>query len=86
MSKLIDFFSYLSSFITPWLSEISVAIIACVLVLFGGAINRFLRHYLANRGFVVRTFIFVIVNAFGYGLMIIKLSPLLAVYMAKLPT
>ena len=70
---------------TPWLAEVSTAIIACCLVVFGADINRFLRRYFAGRSFLLRTLIFVIVNAFGYGLIIIYLSPLLAQYMAKIP-
>ena len=85
MSKLIEFLSYLGSFIYPWLTEASTAIVACALVVFGADINRFLRRYLAGRSFIIRTLIFVVVNAFGYGLIIVKLSPLLAQYMALVP-
>jgi len=82
MSKLIEFLSYLGSFIYPWLTEVSTAIIACALVVFGSDINRFLRRYFTGRSFIILTFFFVLVNAFGYGLIIVKLSPLLAQYMA----
>ncbi|MCG9728582.1 MULTISPECIES: DUF3392 domain-containing protein [unclassified Shewanella] len=86
ISKAIEFFNYLGSFIYPWLAEVSTAIIACCLVVFGADINRFLRRYLAGRSFLLRTLIFVIVNAFGYGLIIIHLSPVLAQNMAKIPS
>ncbi len=86
MSKVIEFFNYLGSFIYPWLPEVSTAIVACCLVVFGADINRFLRRYFAGRSFLLRTLIFVIVNAFGYGLIIIHLSPLLAQNMAKIPS
>ncbi|MGS0676170.1 DUF3392 domain-containing protein [Shewanella sp. 30m-9] len=85
ISNAIEFLNYLGGFITPWLAEVSTAIIACCLVVFGADINRFLRRYFAGRSFLLRTLIFVIVNAFGYGLIIINLSPLLAQYMAKIP-
>ncbi|MGS0681902.1 DUF3392 domain-containing protein [Shewanella sp. 125m-7] len=85
MSKIIDVLNYLGLFIYPWIAEISTAIIACCLVVFGADINRFLRRYFTGRSFLLRTCIFVIVNAFGYGLIIIHMSPLLAQYMAKTP-
>ena len=69
----------------PWLNEIATAIIACFLVAFGADVNRFLRRKLLGRSFVLRTFTFVMVNAFGYGLLIVTVSPLLAKNMAKLP-
>ncbi|GIU41315.1 membrane protein [Shewanella sairae] len=85
IDKLIALLNYLGGLFTPWLTEVATAIIACCLVVFGADINRFLRRYLAGRSFLLRTLIFVIVNAFGYGLIIIHLSPLLAQYMAKIP-
>lgn len=86
MSKLIAFLSYLGSFIYPWLTEVSTAIVACALVVFGSDINRFLRRYLTGRSFIIRTLVFVLVNAFGYGVIIVKLTPVLADYMAGVPS
>ena len=86
ISNLIEFLNYLGAFIYPWLTEVATAIVACLLVVFGADINRFLRRYFAGRSFLLRTLIFIIVNAFGYGLIIIHLSPLLAQYMTKVPT
>ena len=82
--KLMHFSSYLASYCSPWLSEIAAAIIACLLIVIGGDINRMLRRQLSNQNFLVRTFIFVLVNAFGYGLLTITLTPLLANILIKL--
>lgn len=63
--------------LVPYLSEISTALIACLLVVFGGEINRILRRMFKSQHFLIRTVIFVLVNAFGYGIIIIKLTPYL---------
>lgn len=68
----------------PYLSEISTALIACSLVMLGGEINAFLRRILRNQHFLVRTLAFIFINAFGYGLIIIKASPYVARTLAQL--
>jgi hypothetical protein len=73
-------FEYLApagQYLVPYLPEISTALIACLLVMGGGEINGFLRRVLRNQNFVVRTVAFVLVNAFGYGLIIVKATPYL---------
>ncbi|NRD75377.1 DUF3392 domain-containing protein [Shewanella sp. VB17] len=84
MQQIISIFHQVGSLLYPWLSEISTAIIACFLVAFGTDINRFLRHQLQGRSFILRTVAFVMVNAFGYGMLIVTVSPVLANNMAKL--
>ncbi|HFG2159167.1 TPA: DUF3392 domain-containing protein [Vibrio cholerae] len=68
----------------PYLSEISIALVACTLVMLGGEINAFLRRALRNQHFLVRTLAFIFINAFGYGLIIIKASPYVARTLAQL--
>ena len=85
MEQIISIFHQVGSLLYPWLNEIATAIIACFLVAFGTDVNRFLRRKLLGRSFILRTVIFVIVNAFGYGMLIVSVSPLLARSMAKLP-
>ncbi len=78
MSTILSFLNHTGSLIAPYLSEISTAIIACLLVMIGGNINRFMRSALSKQHFMIRTFVFILINAFGYGLLIIKATPLLA--------
>lgn len=85
MEQIISIFHQVGTWLYPWLNEIATAIVACTLVVFGADINRFLRRKLATRSFVLRTLAFVLVNAFGYGLLIISVSPILARNMASLP-
>ncbi len=71
------FLNSLGEFLNPYLSDISVALIACGLVVFGADINNLLRKLLRQQHFIVRTLAFIVLNAFGYGFVIIKLSPYL---------
>ncbi|EHN69994.1 DUF3392 domain-containing protein [Aliivibrio fischeri] len=77
MNQILSFFNTLGSYLTPYLSDISVAMIACALVMLGGDINRALRAFLAGKHFLIRTCAFISINAFGYGLLIVKASPFL---------
>ncbi|MUL03096.1 DUF3392 family protein [Aliivibrio fischeri] len=77
MNQILSFFNTLGSYLTPYLSDISVAMIACALVMLGGDINRALRAFLAGKHFLIRTCAFIGINAFGYGLLIVKASPFL---------
>jgi hypothetical protein len=73
-------FNYLApaaKYLLPYLSEISTALIACFLVMAGGEINTLVRRQLRNYNFVLRTVVFILINAFGYGLIIVKATPYL---------
>ncbi|NAW67903.1 DUF3392 family protein [Vibrio sp. V27_P1S3P104] len=73
-----SFFAPAGHYIAPYLAEISMAFIACFLVMLGGEINAILRRVMLNQHFIVRTLAFIALNAFGYGLLIVKASPYLA--------
>lgn len=75
---MFSYFEPAGRYLAPYLSEISVAMIACLLVVFGADINALLRRVLRNQAFVIRTLAFILINAFGYGLAIVKLTPYLA--------
>ncbi|MGC9422621.1 MULTISPECIES: DUF3392 domain-containing protein [Vibrio] len=75
---MLSFFAPAGHYIAPYLAEISMAFIACFLVMLGGEINAILRRVMLNQHFIVRTLAFIALNAFGYGLLIVKASPYLA--------
>ena len=56
----------------------SLAMMATLFVLFGPGLNAWVQRSISNLNFVLRTLIFVIVCAVGYGLAIIFLTPWLA--------
>lgn len=74
----------LSSFARPYVYQIAIAIIATLLVIYGSDINRFFKRRLVRQHFIVRTFVFVLVCAFGYGAAIVFLTPLLSSFLASL--
>ncbi|WP_028774860.1 DUF3392 domain-containing protein [Shewanella waksmanii] len=84
MEHFISFLHQLGTKLYPWLTEISTAIIACFLVVFGGDINRILRRKLVGRNFILRTLVFILINAFGFGLLIVAATPWLASLLSQL--
>lgn len=74
---MFELFAPAGSFIRPYLLEISTALIACLLVVLGSDINRILRRAVRNQHFILRTLCFILLNAFGYGPIIVKLTPVL---------
>ncbi|WP_026972066.1 DUF3392 domain-containing protein [Aliagarivorans marinus] len=70
-----SFINELGRGLIPYLSEISMAVVACTLVMVGGDINRAMRAVLVRQHFLVRTIAFIALNAFGYGLLIVYATP-----------
>lgn len=46
--------------------------------------NALLRKQLGNANFIIRTVVFILVNAFGYGLLIVKATPMLSTMLRSL--
>ncbi len=84
MDVLIDLVVTLSKWSRLHLSDIALAIMATALVLFGPGINTWVRNSIGHLNFVIRTLIFVLVCALGYGLAIIYLTPILVSTFAHL--
>ena len=78
MDLLLDLLTDLSRWSRGHLSEIALAIMATLLVLFGPGINDWIRRSIGGLNFFLRTLLFVLVCVAGYGLAIIFLSPWLA--------
>lgn len=78
MDVLVDLVVALSKWSRLHLRDISLAIMATALVLFGPAINAWVRRTIGHLNFAIRTVIFVLVCALGYGLAIIYLTPVLS--------
>lgn len=66
--------------------QTALAIVATVLVIFGNDINNVVRRLVSKQHFIVRCLTFVAVCAFGYGLLTIWLTKLLAQQFALVPT
>ncbi|TLX53387.1 DUF3392 domain-containing protein [Stutzerimonas nosocomialis] len=78
MDLLFDLIVTVSRWSRGHLYDISLAIMATLFVLFGPAINAWVRKTVSGLNFFFRTLIFVLVCAIGYGLAIVFLTPWVA--------
>lgn len=78
MDYLLDLIATVSRWSRGHLDEISLGLLATLLVLFGPAINAWVQSRIGSFNFVLRTLIFVVVCVVGYGLAMVYLTPLLA--------
>ena len=74
-----------SLWLRPHLSSIAFMVVATLLVLYGNTINGMVKHAIRQYHFVLRVTIFILLCAFGYGLLTTVLTPILATQMASLP-
>lgn len=74
----------LSQFMRNYLREISVALIATVLALYGGYINEAVKSLLKSYHFIVRFMVFVLLCAFGYGALSIYAAKFVRLLLAQL--
>lgn len=75
MDMLLDLIVNLSRWSRGHLYDISLAIMATLFVLFGPGLNAWVQRSIGSLNFILRTLIFVIVCAVGYGLAIVFLTP-----------
>ncbi|KFX70619.1 membrane protein [Pseudomonas taeanensis MS-3] len=78
MDLLLDLIATLSRWSRSHLYDISLAIMATLLVLFGPGINAWVQRSIGGLNFFLRTLLFVLLCAVGYGLAMIFLTPWLA--------
>ncbi|UCJ17963.1 DUF3392 domain-containing protein [Pseudomonas sp. MM211] len=77
MDLLLDMIATVSRWSRGHLYEISLALMATLLVLFGPGINAWVQGRIGSLNFILRTLIFVLICAIGYGLAMVYLTPLL---------
>ncbi|HHG4458152.1 TPA: DUF3392 domain-containing protein [Pseudomonas aeruginosa] len=78
MDYALDLIATLSRWSRSHLSDISLAIMATLLVLFGPAINAWVQQRIGSLNFVFRTLLFVLICTVGYGLAMVFVTPWLA--------
>jgi len=74
-----------AEFLRPYLYQISVAITAALLVLFGHHINGFIRDSVKNFNFLIRLTVFILIVTFGYGALSFFLSHVLSSMISQIP-
>ena len=67
-----------SQWLYPWLGEIAMAIMATLLVIYGHSINRLVKKQTSGMHFIFRTLIFILLCTFGYGAVLIYVTPILS--------
>ena len=79
MDIVLDFVNQIELHLRVWalghMSQITTALTASLLVVFGDDINRFVKNRVRHRHFVVRTVTFVLVCAFGFGILAVFIAP-----------
>ncbi|UUO25339.1 DUF3392 domain-containing protein [Colwellia sp. M166] len=65
--------------------QTAMAIVATVLVIFGNDINSAVRKLVAKQHFIIRCITFIVVCAFGYGLLTVWLTRLLSQQLSQVP-
>jgi hypothetical protein len=85
IAVVIELFNGVGHWFRPYQYQSALAIIATVLVIFGNDINNAIKKLVAKQHFIVRILVFVLVCAFGYGLLTVWLTSILAQQLAKLP-
>ncbi|MGL5358770.1 MAG: DUF3392 domain-containing protein [Shewanella sp.] len=84
--QVVAIIAHLGNMLRPWAFDIASAMVVCLVLVFSADINRFIRRQLLGCSFVLRTLVFVLVNAFGYGLLIVKGCPWAARHIVALPS
>ncbi len=75
----------LGQWFRPFQYQCAMALIATILVIFGNDINSAIKQLVRKQHFIIRTLIFVLVCAIGYGLATVWLTGLLSAQLAKVP-
>lgn len=78
MDLLLDLIATLSRWSRSHLHDISLAILATLMVLFGPGLNTWMQQRIGSLNFIFRTLIFVLFCALAYGMLLIFLTPWLA--------
>ncbi len=84
--QLVAIIAQLGNMLRPWAFDIATAMVVCLILVFSADVNCILRRHLLGHSFVLRTFVFIIVNAFGYGLLIVKATPWVARHIVAMPS
>lgn len=71
--------------IRPYNDDIALALVASLLVIVGGDINKYIKNLISTAHFLVRMSIFIAVCTFGYGALTILLTNIITTQLDVLP-
>ncbi|MGB3726285.1 MAG: DUF3392 family protein [Glaciecola sp.] len=75
----------ITNIIQPYLNEVALTLLATLLVVYGDILNRHIKKLVRPYHFVLRTAVFIFVCAFGYGLLIVFLTPFVKSTLMQVP-
>jgi hypothetical protein len=79
------FFNEINNWVATQLPGIATALVAALLVLYGGALHQAIRRQVKNTPFALRLTIFIVVCVFGYGLISVLAGSLIQHLFATIP-
>lgn len=80
-----DILIHLGQLIRPYQYQCAMAVVATLLVIFGNDINQAVKHLLRKRHLAIRSIVFIVVCAIGYGMLTVRLTGLLSQQFSKIP-
>ncbi|MGO1246577.1 MAG: DUF3392 domain-containing protein [Oceanisphaera sp.] len=78
MDLLSSLLSEWGGLLRPYIREIALAMVTTCLVIFGDDINRIVRRQVSHLHFILRTGVFILLCAVGYGALTVFLTPVVA--------
>lgn len=64
-----------TALVQPYYNEIALTIMATALAVYGDVLNKNIKRIISPYHFVIRTIVFVLLCAFGYGILVLLASP-----------
>ncbi|MBU2978914.1 DUF3392 family protein [Alteromonas sp. C1M14] len=71
-----QFLSPINQFLSPYYDQMSLMLIATLLVIYGDLINKHIKQFIKGYHFLLRSLLFVVLCAFGYGALTLWAAPL----------
>jgi len=68
----------LGQWLAPYLYNISLLLVVCLISLYANDIIKITKRFVARRHFIIRIACFVLITGFGFGLMVVFVTPLLS--------
>ena len=85
MQYLTELLNGLTNLVSPYMTEVCITIIATLLVIYGDVVNKHIKRALSPYHFVIRTAVFVLICAFGYGTFLLFVTPHFQALLLQLP-
>ncbi|MFY8272765.1 DUF3392 family protein [Pseudoalteromonas sp. SSDWG2] len=68
----------LGQWLSPYLGDIALVFVVCIIGLYAGDVIKAIKKIVAGKHFLLRTLVFVLVSAFGLGVLTLWVSPFMA--------